>query len=57
MKLYKFCKDLGLDIEVKPTRIAFLSGNKMHYYFPDFLIEGILFEYKGKHLIKYDENN
>lgn len=54
--MYIFCKENNLDVIVKPRRIKFESLGKTHYYFPDFLINGILFEFKGKHLVKFDED-
>lgn len=53
LKLYKFCEENSIQVKYSPCRIEYVDslGNK-HYYIPDFLIGGRLYEIKGDHLWK-----
>lgn len=54
--VYKFCKENGLNFEYQPNvTIEYIFNNKKHYYHPDFLIEGKLFEVKGEQFFENDK--
>lgn len=56
LNFYLFCINHKLDVVVKPSKIQFFVDNKTYYYFPDFLVNGKLYECKGKHLLQYTES-
>lgn len=57
LKFYLFCLENNLDIEIKPIKIAYRVNDRNYFYFPDFIVNGVLCECKGKHLLEYNENN
>jgi uncharacterized Zn finger protein (UPF0148 family) len=53
VEVYKFCKEHNLNCKYQPCKLEFVDGlGKKHSYFPDFEIEGKLYEVKGDHFIK-----
>lgn len=51
---YIYHKDLKHDVIYEPCKIAYTgTDNKQHYYFPDFSVNGVLYELKG---YRYDES-
>lgn len=53
VEVYKFCKEHNLDFKYQPCKLEFTdSFGKKHAYFPDFEINGKLYEVKGDHFIK-----
>lgn len=53
MKVYEFCKKMGYDIVYQPKSIKYIDlEGKQHYYQPDFMINGKLFEVKGDYMWK-----
>jgi len=55
LAFYLFCVEHQLNVQIKPARLPFFVDNKLYYYFPDFSINNIYYECKGKHLLKYSE--
>ena len=54
--VYKFCEDHNLNFEYQPNVLfEYEFNNEKHYYHPDFLIEGKLFEVKGEHFFDGDK--
>jgi len=54
--VYKFCEEHNLNFEYQPNVLfEYEFDNKKHYYHPDFLIEGKLFEVKGEHFFDGDK--
>ena len=54
LKFYQFCKSRGMKIEYHPCRIDYeYEGRKFHYY-PDFRVDGKLYEVKGDCFINQD---
>lgn len=51
--IYLFAKENGWSIEREPIALQYTFNNTVHKYFPDFLINGELWEIKGK--IYYDK--
>lgn len=53
LEVYKFCKENKYTVEYQPNIIfEYIGGdNKKHYYHPDFLINGKLYEVKGSFYI------
>ena len=57
MEFYQYCIDNNINIDVYPEPIKYIDENHIeHFYHPDFLINGDLYECKGKHFLIYDEN-
>ena len=53
LKFYKHCKDLGLSVKYQPCSFKYTDSLKRtHTYFPDFSVDGQLYEVKGDHLWK-----
>lgn len=52
---YRHLKENGIEFQYQPVnvRYSYVSDGKTHFYYPDFLIDGIIYEIKGDHLIKY----
>ena len=54
--VYKFCEEHNLNFEYQPNVLfEYEFNNEKHYYHPDFLIEGKLFEVKGEHFFDGDK--
>lgn len=54
--VYKFCEEHNLNFEYQPNVLFEYEFNgEKHYYHPDFLIEGKLFEVKGEHFFDGDK--
>lgn len=51
LAFYIYYKDKGFNILKCPYKIKYNVNNKIHYYFPDFLLENKLIEIKGDNLI------
>lgn len=51
---YKYHKAVGSDIVRNPISIEYYVGDKKHLYFPDFSVNGILYEIKGDHFLDKD---
>ena len=54
LAFYIYNKDTGREIEREPTTIEYLYNNEIHTYFPDFSVDGQLFEIKGGHFLNED---
>lgn len=53
VEVYKFCKEHNLNFKYQPCKLEFVDSlGKKHAYFPDFEIEGKLYEVKEDHFIK-----
>lgn len=50
--VYKRCKELGYVVQRTPISIKYNVNNKIHYYYPDFRINGHLVEVKGDHFLR-----
>lgn len=50
-EFYKKCIEEGKTIIRHPKRLEYLYENKTHYYFPDFEVDGVLIEIKGRHFL------
>ena len=65
IKVYKFCKEHNIPCEYQPNiSIEYMFQGTKHYYHPDFLINGQLYEVKGdqffdgdKMINPYDKEN
>lgn len=54
--VYKFCEEHNLNFEYQPDVLfEYEFDGIKHYYHPDFLIEGKLFEVKGEHFFDGDK--
>ena len=54
--LYKYCKKHNKEVEYQPNiHFEYYFENKLHYYQPDFLIEGKLYEVKGDQFFNGDK--
>lgn len=48
LAVYIYCVDHNIPIEREPVRFSYINNNgKKSYYFPDFIINGIIIEIKG----------
>lgn len=55
LKFYKYCKSRGLSVKYQPGSFKYTDSLKRtHTYFPDFEVNGKLYEVKGDHLWKDD---
>jgi len=53
IEVYKFCEAHELQFKYQPFSISYSdSTGKLHKYYPDFEINGKLYEVKGDHLLK-----
>ena len=48
---YIYYKDKGYSISMESVKLKYEFNGKIHYYFPDFEIEGQLIEIKGEHFL------
>jgi len=54
--VYKFCEEHKLNFEYQPNILfEYEFDGEKHYYHPDFIIEGKLFEVKGEHFFDGDK--
>ena len=54
--VYKYCKENNISCEYQPDIIfEYEYNDKKHYYHPDFLINGKLYEVKGDHFFDGDK--
>ena len=54
--VYKFCKEHDIPCEYQPNiTLEYTYNNKKHYYHPDFLINGKLYEVKGDQFFDGDK--
>lgn len=60
---YKHCLDMGYNIKRNPIKLFFECDNKTYGYYPDFEVNGKLYEIKGDHFFEngilinpYDRN-
>ena len=54
--VYKFCEEHQLNFEYQPNILfEYKFDGEKHYYHPDFMIEGKLFEVKGEHFFDGDK--
>lgn len=49
---YVYHKDLGHSVKHEPIQFVYYCNNKKRIYNPDFEIDGILYEIKGKHFFR-----
>lgn len=47
-----YCIENNLNVKRNPTRLSYYFKNTVHYYFPDFELDGVLIEIKGDYLFK-----
>lgn len=52
---YTYKKDVGKNIIRSNKRIEYYYGSELHYYEPDFEIDGVLYEVKGSQFMKDGE--
>lgn len=53
LDVYKYCKENNIEVKYHPCSLKYRdSFDKEHLYFPDFEINGELYEVKGEHLFK-----
>ena len=52
---YKHLKENNIDFQYQPTNVIFsyVSDGKERHYYPDFVVDNIVHEIKGDHLLKY----
>ena len=56
IKLFKYCKDHNISCVYQPQiTFEYIFEEKIHYYHPDFLINGQLYEVKGEHFFNGDK--
>ena len=54
--VYKYCKKYNKEFEYQPNvKLEYEYDNKKHYYQPDFLIDGQLYEVKGDQFFEGDK--
>ena len=54
--VYQYCKENNISCEYQPNiTFEYEYGGKEHYYHPDFLINGKLYEVKGNHFFDGDK--
>ena len=54
--VYQYCKENNIPCEYQPDiTFEYEYGGKEHYYHPDFLINGKLYEVKGDHFFDGDK--
>lgn len=51
---YIYCMDHDMDIIREPKVLEFIFKGKVHYYHPDFMVDGRLVEIKGDHFFRED---
>ena len=57
MKVFDYCKENGIDVDYQPAvSILYEYNGKQHTYHPDFRIGGKLYEVKGDHFFRINEN-
>lgn len=54
LAFYIYCIDYNLNIKHIPVKIKYYFNNEIHYYFPDFELDGQLVEIKGDHFFNKD---
>ena len=53
--MYIYLTDKSIDFQYKPKIcIQYTYNNEIHYYNPDFIVEGHIIEIKGDHFFKED---
>ena len=56
VEVYKFCKEHNIPCEYQPNiTLEYMFQDKIHYYHPDFLINGKLYEVKGEQFFDGDK--
>lgn len=53
-RFYQKCEQLKLDIKRCTLKFKYIYEDKIHYYHPDFIVNGKLFEVKGSHFLNDD---
>ena len=57
VNVYAYCREHALSVQYHPNiKFKYSYGEKIHYYFPDFIIEGKLYEVKGDHFFRINES-
>lgn len=54
LAFYLYNRDLGLNIKREPCKLLYVFKGVNHYYYPDFEIDGQLYEIKGDQFFKKD---
>ena len=54
LAFYIYCEDINLNIKRCETGFEYFFENKKHYYFPDFEIDGKIYEIKGNQFLTED---
>lgn len=54
LQFYRFCKLRGMSIEYHPCHLTYEFGGGTHRYYPDFMVDGKLYEVKGACFINDD---
>ena len=57
VNVYVYCREHALSVKYHPNiKFKYSYGEKIHWYFPDFLIDGKLYEVKGDHFFRINES-
>lgn len=51
LEFYKKCEAEGMEIKRHPIKLEYFYNNEKHYYFPDFEVDGVLIEIKGRQFL------
>lgn len=54
LAVWIYANDKGIHIEREPVRLEYEYNGSIHYYFPDFRLNGELIEIKGDHFFNQD---
>lgn len=54
LAVYLYCINNNINIKRSDLKFEYIINNEIHYYFPDFEIDGKLVEIKGDHFFKED---
>jgi hypothetical protein len=55
IEFYKYAKSCGFDVEREPIKIPYTDSKGIaHFYYPDFRVNGKLYEIKGDYLLNED---
>ena len=55
IKLYDFLKENNIPFEFQINSIPYIYDSEIHYYNPDFLVDGRIYEVKGDHFFRINE--
>lgn len=55
IEFYKYHKNLGHNIIHEPCQFSYVYNGEKHVYNPDFMVDGVLYEIKGRHFFDNDK--